>query len=438
MSIFKRKETTPVKVKDDRIPDSLKFTLTQPILERLSNLLDIPGQTFIVRKYLRYPPNKKKADHVYLPANGKPHEFDYPPTVQDIEAVFPEYGGGVYQVFATKPQPQYIYSLTIDWKDPKEPFKGTRKSEEEEEEEEKKSKKKTGDIEKLLEDAPIDDRLKTKLLACAFAKKLGIPVDTVLGSSADYENPIDKAIAEYLNQHPEVLKEVAQRRVKQILGLEEDEVERAWKWRDFLYSTAPPYYDPFASSIFSMLPFFFQLMMPGLAGGKGEEEELVKIKTKSGRTIYMTRKDYEEWKRKKTRKIKKEKIEERREEELPPQLKELLSREPEEVAAQLVSNEAVKPYIRKVVEEDMGLEGIIELAVSAAPQYKSIIEKVVNEHKEWFERLLDAVKELYKIETGEEEIEEVEEVKEEEKPEEKEKEESEKKEEELSSLDFSI
>jgi hypothetical protein len=439
---------------DPRIPEALKYSLTDPILERLSDLLDVAGQTFVVRKYLKYPPGKSRPDYVFLPANEKPHEFNYPPTVQDIQNVFPEYGGGVYQVYATKPQPQYIYSISIDWMEPKEPFKKEREKKEDEE----KSKKKD-DLEKLLEETDsIDPKLKNKLLTLAFAKRFGIDPAMLLSDVEEHDNPVDKAVADYLRRHPEVLKDVAAKRVKQLLGLEEDEVEKARKWKEFLYESMGPYgfpmfppQDPFASMlpwIMAMVPWFSQMMGGGFEQQQ-PQEELVKIRTKSGRVIYMTRKDYEELKRRKAKKAKKEpqKVSETAETktpavDIPPQLKQILSREPEEIAALILSNDMARPYVEEICSKDMDLESAIELISSLAPQYKPMIESVVSANREWFERLIDAIKELYRIEKGEEEVEEeVEEVEEEEKGEEEKEEEVEKKEEakeEISSLDFAI
>ena len=250
---------------DPRIPDDLKYTLTDPILERLSELLDIEGQTFRVRKYLKYPPGKSKPEHVFLPAKDKPHEFRHPPTVNDILNVFPEYGGGVYQVYATKPQPQFVYSLSIDWIEPKEPFRKEKKEDDEEDEEvgNKRRSKKKPDIMELLSSDGVDQKIKSRLLVAYIAKEVGLDPNLVIGSE-EPEDPINKAISEYLKKHPDVMKDIVAKKIKQIFGIE-DEVDKAERWMDFLSRFGfgnpmmgyPPQ-DPFMT----MLQWFVPVFMP--------------------------------------------------------------------------------------------------------------------------------------------------------------------------------
>jgi len=398
------------KEENNKIPGELKSMLSPQMLRRLKDVMSIPGQTFIVKKHLKYIPGRQKPDWVTLPVKQPPVEFEYPPTQSDIMATFSEYGGGAYQIWATKPMPQFVYTINISWMEPIEPFEEEFRAKKEREEEEDKvvrrrRKGKEDILSNILEADSLNPELKEKLIVAALAKELGLKPETLLlETERSHADPLQQAVADYVKKNPAILEKLAEKNIEKLLGLESDEVEKARKWRDFMMeTTVPP--DPF-SQLLPMIAMIFPAMFGmGMGQQTQPQEELVEVRTKSGRVIYMPKSEYEkliQQRRQKTREVREETKREIIQPTIPQELQQILNMKPQEVAAMIMSNKELEPYVENIVKNDMSLDGIIQMLSSTYPQYQPLIQQLVSQYRDWFEELLVAIKDLYRIRKGDE------------------------------------
>jgi len=389
----------------NKIPKELKFTLGPIQLKNLEEALKYPDQKFVIKKYLKYLPNYRyRPGWCQLPSDDNPIIFDYPPVSSDILISFPEFGGGVYQVWAVSPRPRHIYSINIDYKNSQEPYR--RREEEEVVEEEKPRKKKKSIVEEILSSEELDQETKKLLITAYYVKEYKLPIDKI-GKPPEQGDILASAVKEVLEKDPKTREQYARRYLESQLGQDPiGEMQRLWS---FVANMNPFLQNPFAMQNMMTQQWLMQFLNPQVISSllnslTSAEEKLIKVK-KGNQIIIMPKSMYEKYKAKvETRKL-----------ALPTEVghpfiamfERYRNKEPGEVAALLYANETpvIKDLIRDICENDLTLDDLIERVRSFADeQSMQIIESYVSKNRKWLERIVEEVKNLYRIDKGEIEI----------------------------------